>query len=216
MITKFNKFNLITEDPDEFEYNGEWISLNDDDAIPFFCILENNTTVDEIYFGENSSCHSDIIFDDKLVNDRSYPGRMWLDRKIMTFWVYPDDVLFKSIIHKIEKELDIKIFNNDWKIEVIEKEDGIKRRKDSEDIYVNSGDFEYAKIIPLDDYAGSEDVPEERQIMHLMNWKEKELARKIGKLHFGSFGSRKTAWDTPHNIKWRQAIYQENKKNDDN
>ncbi len=216
MITEFKKFNLITEDPDSFVYNGDHIYLSDDDAMPFFCILENDTTVDEIYFGPTSGYHGDIIIDDKLFNERSYPGRLWFDRKIMAFWVYPDNILFKSIIRKIEKEKDIKIFNNGWKIEVIEKEDGPKRRKEGEDIYMNTGEYDYAKIIPLDDYAGSEDVPEEKQIMHLMNWKEKELARKIGKLHFGTFGSRKTAWDKPHNIKWRQAIYQENKNNDDN
>ena len=40
----------------------------------------------------------------------------------------------------------------------------------------------------------------------MLNWKEKQ------KLNINNFGSSKTAWDKPHNIKYRQAIYQENKK----
>lgn len=212
MITKFNKFNLITENPDNITYNHQHIYMSDDDAMPFFCIVNSDDTeVEEIYFGTNGDYHSDI--DDNYDLEKAYPGRMWLDHKIMAFWVYPNDKLFKSIIHNIEDQQGIQIFNNDWKIEVIEKNGKFKRRKEDEDVYSNTGEYDKAKIIPLDDYAGSEDVPEELQIMHLMNWKEKELAKKLGKIHFGSSGSHKTAWDSSHNIKWRQAIYQENKKN---
>ena len=45
-----------------------------------------------------------------------------------------------------------------------------------------------------------------------MNWKEKALAKKQGELNMKGWGSDKTAWDSPHNIQWRQAIYQEKKE----
>ena len=70
-------------------------------------------------------------------------------------------------------------------------------------------DVEQCELLVKSYTTGSKEL----QIQHLMNWQEKELAKKFGKIHFGSFGSRLTAWDQPHNIKWRQKVYQENKKN---
>ena len=47
----------------------------------------------------------------------------------------------------------------------------------------------------------------------MMNWKEKELAKKAGALKVGKWGSYKTGWDQPHNIKYRQAIRTSENKN---
>ena len=219
MITKFKNY-LITESPDSMNYNGKHLDFEDVDAKPFFVeVNSDHTKVKNIYVGSFGSCHSDIPFSDDQ-DKKAYPGRLYFDNKIMAFWVYPNEILFKDIIKNLEEELDIELFNNGWKIEIIKTEDDIIYRKsvrsgDPDDFFSQTywGDTE---IIPIEDYSGSEDVPEEQQIMHLMNWKEKNLAIKAGKFHFKSFGSYKTGWDQPHNIKYRQAIYQENKNNNDN
>lgn len=210
MIVNFKKFNLITEDPDTIYYNHKTYNCQDYDAKPFFVnVSDDDQDVEGIYFGESGEYHDSI---EEYSETRAYPGRLWINGKIIAFWVYPNEVLFKKIIRRIEKELGIKIFNNGWMMEIIKKGDTIKRRKDYEDKYINTGEYGHATIVPIEEYAGSEDVPEEQKIFHLMNWKEKELAKKIGKMHFGRFGSVRGSWDQPHNIKWRRAIYQESKK----
>ena len=136
----------------------------------------------------------------------------------MSFWVYPNEKLFKSIIHSIEEKLGIKMFNNDWKIEVYKSGGGeinrqeFDRNKGADDYYSNNY-YGNREVIPIEEYAGSEDAPEEEKIAHLMNWQEKEKLKKERGVK--GFGSGKTAWDKPHNIKWRQAIYQEKKNNND-
>ena len=217
MITKFQKFNLIKESPDKVnltEYS--YLKWTNTDAIPFSFIVNNShTTVENIFVGRRGYNHGSI-----KEQNLSYAGRLWLSDKIISFWVYPNITLFNSIIENLENELNIKIFNNDWKIEVIFTNDGnIKKRdiKDNKfDFYFGTRDIKNIrnyKIIPIEDYIGSEDVSEEEKIQHLMSCNDKELAKKLGKLHFPDhFGSKLTAWDSTHNIKWRQAIYQENKK----
>jgi hypothetical protein len=207
MITRFNKYKLITEDPDHiYVDNNKGYNMSDKDAVPFVCIVnKKNTEVEKLYFGEYSTYHDNMNYD--ITGIKAYPGRIWLDSKIIAFWVYPKVKLFKLIINKIEENFDIQIFNNDWKMEVIKNEAGkLKKKKENDDLYINTGGYENAIVIPLDEYTGSEDVPKELQIQHLMNWKEKELARKLGKIHFGVFGSNLTAWDQPYNIRYRQAI----------
>lgn len=213
MITKFNQYKLITEDPDYIYINDdESYSLSEDDALPFLCsVNKDETKVKQIYLGSYGDYHSSIN-DELPRNKRAYPGRLWLNGKILSFWVYPNVELFKSIIRSLENELNIKIFNNGWRMEIIRKGGEIKRKKDYEDLYMNTGGYEDAEIIPIEEYVGSEDFPEELRIQHMMNWKEKEEAIKKGELKVIG-GSHKTAWDAPHNIKYRQAIYQEKKKN---
>ena len=212
MITKFNNFNLITENPDHIvDEFGVYHDFKDKDAIPFFIqVNDNHTSVKKIYFGKRGKTHSEIKRS-AILNDKCYPGRVFLESKIIVFWVYPNDILFNSIINAIENELNIEMFDNGWRIEVIKIDDGfIKHQfKLSNDEYYLSKGIGIGKdkiMIPIEDYTGSDDVPKEEQIMHLMNWKEKELARKINKSHFGSV---KTGWDASHNIKYRQKIYQE-------
>ena len=185
----------------------------------FFKVNKDHTKVEKLYTANQRKMHSDINFDCRS-NERSYPCRLWLDKKIMSFWVYPNEVLFIDIIHEIEKKLKTKIFNNGWRIEVIQENDEIEKKKfkDKDDEYFRPK-YRYRddyKIIPIEEYVGSENQPEELKIMHMMNWKEKALAKKQGKLDIKGWGSDKTAWDQPHNIQWRQAIYQEKKNNDDN
>ena len=184
----------------------------------FVTVNSDHTKVEKLYIGGEGDWHKDLEYDED--EEKMYPGRLWLKGKIMAFWIYPNEVLFADIIKKLEKELRRKIFNNRWRIEVIEKKNKIKRKKykgEDEDYYGTNHEYgqSHYKIIPLDNYIGSENPPEEAKIQHLMNWKEKQLAKKQGKLDTKGWGSDKTAWDSPHNLPWRQAIYQEKKNNDD-
>ena len=221
MITNFKNFNLITESPDKIYQNHKVKCLNDaKDAVPFFFeVNKNHTKVEELWIGPNGSYHSNMNITGV---ERAYAGRLWLDSKIIAFWVYPNKKLFESMVEALEFKLDIDIFFNNWKIEIIKtdknkiKRSEYKRFGKKQDFYFG-GRSEYmdAKIfqlISIEDYLGSDNVPKELQIQHLMNWEEKELAKKLGEIHFTGFGSDKTSWDQPHNLKYRQAIYQENKK----
>ena len=224
MITNFEKFNenadtigvYFDADQDGYDELVKRYSYKDSDARAFFVTVNSDhTKVEKLYIGGEGDCHKDLEYDED--EEKMYPGRLWLKGKIMAFWIYPNEVLFADIIKKLEKELRRKIFNNRWRIEVIEKKNKIKRKKykgEDEDYYGTNHEYgqSHYKIIPLDNYIGSENPPEEAKIQHLMNWKEKALAKKQGELNMKGWGSDKTAWDSPHNIQWRQAIYQEKKE----
>jgi len=214
MITKFNKFNLITEAPGGMFYKGQKYGVdNGFGDMPFYCVVNSNhTQIKKLIIGNTGEMHGDLPY----TVERSYPGRLWLKPKLLTFWAYPNVKLFKSIINEMEKELETKIFNNGWQLEVIKTDGEIDKMEFDEsrpanDYYLGDADDDVELyFIPLDDYSGSEDVPERLKELHLMDWKEKELAKKAGKLDT-NFGSAKTGWDQPHNIKYRQTIYQEKK-----
>ena len=145
----------------------------------------------------------------------SYPGRLWLNSKIISFWVYPNDILFKQIIIELEKELEIKIFNNNWQIEVIKRNGEVNKSEFSEnveDYYYDRREMnDQSELIPLDNYAGSEDFSDLQKQMHLMGWSEKQKLKEKGVKLAPGFGADRTAWDQPRNLKYRQSVYQEKK-----
>lgn len=211
MIT--NKFTLITEDPDTILLNDDdTISWGDSDAMPFG-VRTNfyRTKIVTLVIGDNGSTHED----NGIGKGWKFPGRIWLDKKMISFWVYPDENLFKQIIERLESELDIKIFNNDWHVEVIEREGSIVKADFSEyrdDFYWDERGYgDESKIIPVEEYVGSEDFSDLQKQMHLMNWKEKQKLKERGIKLAPGFGSDRIAWDKPRNLKYRQNIYQEKK-----
>ena len=224
MITKFNEFNLIKESPDELSIrykNGRVrYSHRSADAKPFFVEVNSaHTEVTKLFIGPYKGWHSDMRY--SYFGERAYAGRIWTKLKIISFWVYPNKILFTSILRSLQEKLGIRIFNNDWKVEIIRTDQGIKRKEPRdpdvkywpEEYYVGSRAYKKTnqEIIPIEDYVSSEDNTEELIAQHLLNWKEKEKEKK--KDGVKGFGSAKTAWDKPNNIKWRQALYQENKNN---
>ena len=113
----------------------------------------------------------------------------------------------------------MKIFNNGWKINIMKLDGDINMElfdpKEKKDFF-RMTTYGEEDIIPIEEYVGSENVPEDIMALHMMTWKEKKLAKKVGKLYFKGWGSDKTALDQPHNIEWRQKIYQEKNNNNDN
>lgn len=218
MITNFKEYNLITESPDLvfIKEHPYVLDIESPDSIPFFCEVDDeHTEIKNVHVGEKATFHGDM----KQNNSKGvYFGRLWLDSKVISFWIYPKDDLFISIIKKMEEQLNTKIFNNNWKIEIVEKNNTIIKTKDSTDnSSFNVYDYEYdngkTKLIFIDQYVGSENFTEKEKLWHLMNVKEKQKAIRNGKSPTIIGGSHLTAWDQPKNIKWRQALRQESKKN---
>jgi len=220
MITDFKKFQLIKETPDNVRDKDNYYGYEDSDAIPFSCDVNSyHTEVKKVYVGAKGIMHEDIPY---MGKNPQYIGRLWLKSKIISFWVYPIDNLFKNIIEKLEKKLGIKILNNGWRIEVFKKNgETLKSEYDKKldiDNYFFNIDYKVdygakSSIIPIEDYVGSESPSEEEKLWHLMNAEEKKKATKIGKKPEIFGGSNLTAWDSPKNIIWRQARYQENINN---
>jgi hypothetical protein len=215
MITKFKNY-LIKESPDTVEIDGDRdLRYYDSDAVVFACKAnEDQTELEELEVSGGGEMHEDSGLDSD--DEWSYPGRLWLNSKIITFWVYPNDILFKQIIKKLEEKLNIKIFNNNWKIEVIKREGEVFKREyseeDIENYYYDERQLDdESELIPVEDYAGSEDFSDLQKQMHLMSWKEKQKLKEKGVKLAPGFGSDRTAWDKPRNLKYRQTIYQEKK-----
>jgi hypothetical protein len=215
MITKFVKFNLITESPDCVEVDDDKDNnflYSDAEAIPFFASVDKDySKILRMNVGKHGDKHNDMLYKGK---NKAFAGRLWLYSRIISFWVYPNIKLFKQIIKQLEKKLKIKLFNNHWRIEVIIDNNGNINREEYDSNLNNDNFFrpdEQIKgdnqLISIEDYIGSQDQPEELRIQHMLNWKEKEKKKTVVK----GFGSDKTGWDKPHNIKYKQAIYQENK-----
>ena len=212
MIIKFNDFNKLNESPDNLDFNNDRLHVRDDDAYPFLCKVSNNhEKLVELKIGNNGEYHLELYFKDDFL----YPGRIWIDHKVLSFWVYPNEILFKQIISELERQLNIKIFNNGFMIEVILEDDKVVKteydpKKTIYDYFYSSMKYSNT-FIPIEEYSGSYDIPEEVKIQHLMSWKEKEIAKRMKYIHFKGFGSDKTSWDSKRNIKYRSVIYKESK-----
>jgi len=149
----------------------------------------------QVVIGDNSSTHSDSgIF------DFEFAGRIWIDRKIISFWYYPDKDIFNKIIDGIEKQMLISIWNNGYLIEIIFGEND-EIIKDEEETYQYIGRI-YRKLIPIEEYEKSINSSEKERAIHLMDPKEKEeYYKKYGKPK--GFGSDLKSKKNP--IWWEQA-----------
>lgn len=156
----------LFESPDEvalpnlrYTKDGEPVDFDEDnpyvdsiDAHPFY-LWEG-----EFILGRRGGVHPN-----GLRRAKAYPGRLWKDEKIMSFWEYPDKETFNKIIEQINQKLsdyypDQKwdIMNDpDWMVEVIPVEDlgrGSNRWKQNEEYT--------AKLVSLKNYEGSEERSE--------------------------------------------------------
>lgn len=216
MITRFNKFQLITEDPDSVYYKDDDLHWQDSDARAFAVKTnDERSEITDFSIGDYGEMHSD----NNLVSDYGweFPGRIWENRKLISFWCYPSVKLFKQIVKNIEDELDIEIFNNGWSIEIIRRKGEVVKKDfseaDVEDLYYDEREMgDKSETIPIEEYIGSEDFSDLQKQMHLMGWEEKQRLKEKGIKLAPGFGSDRIAWDKPRNLAYRQTIYQENKK----
>ena len=117
---------------DRVKYKGKELFYNDNKAFPFV-IDENND--EKIYFGNATEMHSYIYgrinSKEKIidVNDdyrTAKEGRIWLDQKVIGFWLLETDD-FSGLIKKIQdafndmhgkKYGEIDLFDGEWQVEV--------------------------------------------------------------------------------------------------
>ncbi len=158
--------------------------------------------------------------------DLKYPGRMWLEHKIITFWTYPpkeelmkvlndikeshDNIRYKIVEYFTDRNLE-KIYNDDdeidwddsWKIEIL---------RDAPNYWENDNIKNIPELIPLKDYVGSIQRSKIDMGKAHIDWRLKDELKKKG---WGKgWGSDLTAWDGKNPLWWRQAKYQENKMYD--
>ena len=134
----------------------------------------------KLYISEKGNTHFNIVIknpENNIVynierNSFKYPGRIWKDKKLISFWTYPDAQTFKKIIDELSKKLDVNIMGDpEWLVEIIRKKDTGEIQKGEmmhnsefgewDFMYTDNSDkFKISHIHPKD-YIGSEDVPEE-------------------------------------------------------
>lgn len=181
----------------------------------------------KVYVSDESTTHYRISDKDgkRLHMERTkwkFPGRIWTEQKLISFWVYPNVEEFKKIIKGLEEALDINIMNDpEYYVEVLvpkstpdnSKTKKIKKTKrfapgDDDGTWRSTKGFKVSHVTPKD-YVGSEQrSKEELGKEHVIS----PLLKKQRKVYDG--GSKLTGWDAPRNIKWRQAMYAEGLEED--
>jgi len=199
----------MNESPDHIDkYN---LTYKNDYAIPFIGHLQGDDVI--VAIGEGGETHDSIsIKGFKWVDDncRNYSGRLWLNKKIISFWNYPNREVFVKIIDELEEKLKLKIWNKKWTIETVffDKNTPIDRQVPDWRMVNGTSDVQ---IISIENYMKSEDVPDEERQLHLMSSAEKDMLRKAGKdplKYYKSLGSNKNI-EPIDILKNKQLMYQE-------
>lgn len=150
----YESLQELFESPDEISlphltYNrfGEPINqdlfksphFDDDDAHPFW--------YDEgvFHLGAAGTTHPGDVRKEGF-----FSGRVWTDKKLISFWEYPDAEDFLILIDDLEKELGQSILGKRWKVEVLN--DGPWKGRDD--------DFQ-TELVPVKNYKGSEQRSQE-------------------------------------------------------
>lgn len=214
-IAKWKEWKNLYEHPDTISYleDNELKTVSYNDYSVSFTLDNNNKAV--VDFKTNGN-HSTMTreYDKKGLSIKGsaqcdFSGRLWLDIKIISFWITPKEQKdLQKHLEELDQDLrdkghikeDETIFNSGWRVE--------NYRDDNNNGY---GEMEYKsffytpkKAIPLEHFTQQDFDPELYKV-HIMNAKQKEeYYKKNGKTK--GFGSNKTAWDSnTNNIAWRQA-----------
>jgi len=222
--------NKLYESPDRIYYNKKILNFNTYDAVPFGFIKKyifnkikwlkkpDGKSKENFVLGKEYTTHPYICNDYGLydIQDFSimmheallyfdYAGRLWSKDKIMSFWQYPKTKeKLKEIINYINELSDDYKIDDTWKIEIYTG-DEIKNKWKNDINQDIEGNFtsNNSIIIPINQYNGSEDPPEEEIILHNLNWKERERLKKQGKINLKGWGSDLKAKRNP--LEWEQA-----------
>ncbi|MCK9477726.1 MAG: hypothetical protein M0R46_17570 [Candidatus Muirbacterium halophilum] len=129
-------------------------------------------------------------------------GRLWFERKIITFWDYPTTYKeLKEILKDIQEAYNrdgrrkkIDFFDGKWQIETgysVEPElDDFENDVKFQQAY-DYWNYNKSILIPISDYKeGDGWTPEQKSKAHVANWKEREKLKKKGIIeHPKGFGS---------------------------
>jgi hypothetical protein len=158
---KFEDFKL-NESPEDIVKLGlnQW----DDETRPFGFDEYGDSIIGD--YGDSHYSEWDAVMIDEMTYN--YPGRFWETSKIISFWVYPPKEKFKEMINELGINADIKFWDNGWEIEVIIEDDKIYDKKDGDLYNITPKErIMETKIIPIEEYIGSDDVPKEEYLNHL-------------------------------------------------
>ena len=159
--------NMLKENPDAMAADPIYLGFRDSDAYPF------GFWKGKAYIGDPGDTHHHMkqdLWDRGELTEKEYDafpdnrqemkhtGRLWVTRKIISFWDYPTQSQMKGVISKLEKATGKKIWKAGWKLEIIDKDGKIYRPKKSE-----QGDWGWnkyslkaeVKLIPVEEYIGS-------------------------------------------------------------
>lgn len=187
------QYNAYGEPVDENEWSPQF---GDDDSHPIW--LSDG----ELVLGKARDAHPLNI----RHTEDFYPGRLWKERKMISFWVYPEKDLFFKMIEGLSARLsryyneNIDILRDpEWKIEILPQKKEAWRGL----AYVKERNPEvwHSELIPVKDYEGSaqrsaEDLGQE----HVKSPMQKKERDKVG-------GSKKYAAEKP--LAWQQALVPE-------
>lgn len=198
MILNFKEYSLF-ENPNYLKYNGKeygyLVKNSSDDKIPQFektSIPFAYITGDEypeiekphLEIGTWGGRHEHILNYKYLIS--KYDGRLWKDIKIISFWEYPENQeKLKEIVEELENLLNIKIWNNDYKIEIVNKDE--------------------SEFIPLERYKKDHFKSIEREL-HLLPFELKNQYLKKYKNYSSKYRQRKKP------LNYRMKLYSENFK----
>ena len=185
----------LNENPDSVsddkgKYLTKWFEGR---VYPFIYIKDNDT----LYLGPPRKVHEDIIRspDFPLDYEKSYSGRIWLDKKYIAFWTYPDPETFIEIIDELEIQFNsnqikkVEIWDDpEFKVEL-----HIREVKDK----LGKGN----RFVHPKEYIGSESPPKEEQ-QHILSPIEKKN-RSVP----SGVGSKR--YQTKRPLSWRQAMVSE-------
>jgi len=98
------KYNKLFENPDTIMIDGEWVNYRMGKAITFGFINDEFVFYPSIDRGRILS-HNQWGSRKKW----DFPGRLWLDKKVISFWKYPPPTKFNEIIDLFGKNMNLKI-----------------------------------------------------------------------------------------------------------
>jgi hypothetical protein len=190
--------DIMKENPDGVQYKDGYLHFNATGAHPFG-IYKNKA-----FIGDEGGVHYNIrqdLVDRGEIDDEEmdsyprlrgawkFPGRLWVSKKIISFWDFPKESQMKGVISKLEKATGKKIWKNGWKVEVIDKGGKIYRpdsrgsdeEEPSWDEYETGGNV---KLIPVEDYAGSQKQvgKGKSHVVSPMDKKKKKVPKGMGSL----------------------------------
>lgn len=211
---------IIKESPDEvfgldpeYQYYKKIAKFDNEDAFAFgiadgsmhisnvygnsHSFLLPSKRMKELYIEKNTK-FARLLFD--------YPGRVWLDKKIISFWIYPTTKQeLKELVNQIEEQfmskhhMNVNIWNDkDFKIEVNNEQDlPDSLEKDNYGQWTKFSE-KTSGLIPIKEFSGSNDASAE-------DMKDDHL--RGNKKWVPGYGSDKYSSEKP--LAWRQALVAE-------
>ena len=192
------RYKLVKESPDEFMYPGHPLGSHadffSDNAYAFGYALGKDRK-GKIFISDESDTHTSIMLPNPDPNDKrdyitisrndfAYPGRVWIDHKVISFWATPPKKSLKSWVDNISKELNkigkhVDIWDENYDIEIYSNEGPDYLRK--------------SKFIPIQHYVEnnlkSDTYPKEQldkdHVNSPIKKKDKEVPSGIGSKKYG-------------------------------